>query len=172
VDDDVEETTDREAEDKGQRQQAGIDVPEAVMTRDGQDYVPVTIPATGEQRFAGLASWTEGRLLSDVLAETADQKRVEESFKQLGAITAAMHNQASAWQPPPGFRRHALDSDGLMGMAPSISSRATRLVWAISLSVVARPPRVGSRKTCTPGRAKSARLCTPAGLPIGVITTR
>jgi Ser/Thr protein kinase RdoA (MazF antagonist) len=98
--------------------QAGIDVPEAVMTRDGQDYVPVTIPATGEQRFAGMASWTEGRLLSDVLAETDNQKRVEESFTQLGAITAAMHNQASAWQPPPGFKRHALDSDGLMGMAP------------------------------------------------------
>jgi len=98
--------------------EAGIDVPEAVLTRDGQDYVPVTIPATGEQRFAGLASWTEGRLLSDVLAETADQKRIEESFKQLGAITAAMHTQASAWQPPPGFTRHALDSDGLMGMAP------------------------------------------------------
>jgi Ser/Thr protein kinase RdoA (MazF antagonist) len=78
----------------------------------------VTIPATGEQRFAGLASWTEGRLLSDVLAETADQKRVEESFKHLGAVTAAMHTQASAWQPPPSFKRHALDSDGLMGMAP------------------------------------------------------
>ena len=98
--------------------EAGIDVPEAVPTRDGQDYVPVTIPATGEQRFAGMASWTEGRLLSDVLAETADQKRVEESFTQLGGITAAMHNQASAWQPPQSFRRHALDSDGLMGLAP------------------------------------------------------
>ncbi|MBU8873215.1 phosphotransferase [Reyranella sp. MMS21-HV4-11] len=98
--------------------EAGIDVPSAVLARDGQDYVPVTIPATGEQRFAGMASWTEGRLLSDVLAETDNQKRVEESFTQLGAITAAMHNQASAWQPPPGFKRHALDSDGLMGMAP------------------------------------------------------
>lgn len=62
--------------------EAGIDVPEAVMTHDGQDYVPVTIPATGEQRYSGLASWTEGRLLSDVLAETADQ-RVEGSFEQL-----------------------------------------------------------------------------------------
>ena len=29
-----------------------------------------------------------------------------------------MHNQASAWRPPPGFRRHALDADGLMGDAP------------------------------------------------------
>jgi Ser/Thr protein kinase RdoA (MazF antagonist) len=98
--------------------EAGIDVPAAVMTRDGQDYVPVTIPATGERRFAGMASWTEGRLLSDVLAETADQRRVENSFRQLGAITAAMHNQASGWRPPRGFRRHSLDSDGLMGMAP------------------------------------------------------
>lgn len=98
--------------------EAGIDVPEAVTTRDGFDYVAVTIPATGEQRFAGLASWTEGRLLSEVLAETDDQKRIEDSFKQLGAITAAMHDQASAWQPPAGFRRHALDSDGLMGMTP------------------------------------------------------
>ena len=88
------------------------------MTRDGQDYVPVTIPATGERRFAGMARWTEGRLLSEVLAATANQTLVEASFTRLGAITAAMHNQASAWQPPPGFRRHALDSDGLMGMAP------------------------------------------------------
>ena len=36
----------------------------AVPARDGRDYVPVTIPATGEQRFAGMLRWTEGRLLS------------------------------------------------------------------------------------------------------------
>ena len=98
--------------------EAGVDVPMAVPARDGRDYVPVTIPATGEQRFAGLARWTEGRLLSDVLAETSDDRVVEDYFAQLGAITAAMHLQASAWQPPPGFTRHALDSDGLMGPAP------------------------------------------------------
>ena len=98
--------------------EAGVDVPTAVPARDGRYYVPVTIAATGEQRFAGLALWTEGRLLSDVLAETADQTVVEHSFRQLGAVTAAMHNQASAWRPPPGFKRRALDSDGLMGAAP------------------------------------------------------
>ena len=97
---------------------AGIDVPSAVSARDGRNYVPVTIEATGEQRFAGMARWTEGRLLSDVLAETSDQAVVENYFAQLGALTAAMHNQASAWQPPPAFKRHALDSDGLMGTAP------------------------------------------------------
>ena len=97
---------------------AGIDVPHAVSARDGRDYVAVTIAATGEQRFAGLAQWTEGRLLSHVLAETSDDRVIEDYFGQLGALTAAMHNQASAWQPPPGFTRHALDSDGLMGVAP------------------------------------------------------
>src|SRR5689334_22365188 len=44
--------------------EAGIDVPRAVTARDGRDYVPVTIAATGEQRFAGMLRWTEGRLLS------------------------------------------------------------------------------------------------------------
>ncbi|WP_428668309.1 phosphotransferase enzyme family protein [Reyranella sp.] len=97
---------------------AGIEVPGAVSARDGRDYVPVTIPATGEQRFAGMARWTEGRLLSEVLAETTDNAVVEDYFGQLGALTASMHNQASAWRPPPGFKRHALDSDGLMGDAP------------------------------------------------------
>jgi len=97
---------------------AGIEVPGAMPARDGRDYVPVAIPATGEQRLAGMLRWTEGRLLSDVLAETTDQGVVANYFAQLGALTAAMHNQASAWQAPSGFRRHALDSDGLMGDAP------------------------------------------------------
>jgi Ser/Thr protein kinase RdoA (MazF antagonist) len=97
---------------------AGVDVPMYVPARDGRYYVPVTIPATGERRFAGMVRWTEGRLLAEVLAETADQAMVESSFAQLGAITASMHNQASAWQPPRGFTRHSLDGEGLMGKAP------------------------------------------------------
>jgi Ser/Thr protein kinase RdoA (MazF antagonist) len=96
----------------------GVDVPSAVSARDGRDYVPVRIAATGEQRFAGMARWTEGRLLSEILAETSDDRVVENYFAQLGALTAAMHNQASAWQAPPHFTRHHLDSDGLMGDAP------------------------------------------------------
>jgi Ser/Thr protein kinase RdoA (MazF antagonist) len=98
--------------------EAGIDVPSPVSARDGREYVRVTVPATGEQRFAGMARWTEGRLLSDVLVETADQRVVVRYFGQLGALTASVHNQASAWRPPTGFRRHALDHDGLMGDAP------------------------------------------------------
>jgi Ser/Thr protein kinase RdoA (MazF antagonist) len=102
----------------GSLAEAGIDVPRGVSARDGRDYVRVTIPATGEQRYAGMLRWTEGRLLSNVLAETSDDRVIEDYFAQLGALTASMHNQASAWRPPPGFARHALDADGLMGEAP------------------------------------------------------
>ena len=49
---------------------AGIAVQAPVRTRDGQEYASVTIPATGEQRFAGLARWTTGRVLAEVLRET------------------------------------------------------------------------------------------------------
>jgi Ser/Thr protein kinase RdoA (MazF antagonist) len=97
---------------------AGIEVPRPLAAQDGRGYVPVTIATTGEQRFAGMVRWTEGRLLSEVLAGAGDNSVVEEYFAQLGAITAAMHNQASAWQPPPRFTRHHLDIDGLMGDAP------------------------------------------------------
>ncbi len=96
----------------------GIAVQVPVRTRDGQEYASVTIPATGERRFAGLARWTKGRVLADVLAETTDVGAAARRFELLGALTASLHDQAAAWQPPARFTRHALDADGLMGHAP------------------------------------------------------
>lgn len=97
---------------------AGIDVPRSVSARDGRDYVQVTVPATGEVRFVGMARWRKGRLLSEVLEETSDHRLIEKYFAELGAVVASMHNQASTWQVPSAFKRHALDQDGLMGDAP------------------------------------------------------
>jgi Ser/Thr protein kinase RdoA (MazF antagonist) len=105
---------------------AGIAVQAPVRTRDGQEYASVTIPATGERRFAGLARWTTGRVLAEVLRETADTGpdtgddtgAAARRFEQLGALTAQLHDQAAAWQPPARFTRHALDADGFMGSAP------------------------------------------------------
>ena len=97
---------------------AGVAVQAPVRTRDGQEYTPVTIPGTGERRFAGLARWTTGRLLADLLRETADLHMAERHFAQLGAVTASLHEQAAAWQPPARFTRHRLDADGFMGSKP------------------------------------------------------
>ena len=97
---------------------AGIAVQAPVATRDGQEYASVTIPATRERRFAGLARWTTGRVLAQVLRETTDDAAAMRRFEQLGALTASLHDQAAAWRPPMRFTRHALDADGLMGSAP------------------------------------------------------
>jgi Ser/Thr protein kinase RdoA (MazF antagonist) len=97
---------------------AGIAVQMPMRTRDGQEYAAVTIPATGERRFAGLARWSTGRALADVLRETTDTRIAEQHFAELGAVTAALHNQAAAWRPPAAFIRNDLDADGFMGDAP------------------------------------------------------
>jgi Ser/Thr protein kinase RdoA (MazF antagonist) len=137
--------------------EAGVEVPEPVAARDGRNYVPVTIAATGERRFAGMVRWTEGRLLSDVLAETGDQRVVESYFAQLGTLTAAMHNQASAWQPPPDFTRRHLDADGLMGDAPhwgpfwehrSLSAAERGLLFDARARMHAWLARLGKEASC------------------------
>jgi Ser/Thr protein kinase RdoA (MazF antagonist) len=97
---------------------AGIAVPQPVMTRDGADYTAVDVAATGERRYAGLARWTNGTLLGDELRDERETPTIERAYRQLGAIAARLHNQSSAWRPPAGFTRHALDADGLMGEAP------------------------------------------------------
>ncbi len=98
--------------------EAGVGVPTPVPARDGREYVSVLVAGTGEHRHAGMARWTEGQLLSEVLDHTADHRVVEGYFEQLGTIAASIHNQSSAWRVPETFRRHALDRDGLMGDAP------------------------------------------------------
>jgi Ser/Thr protein kinase RdoA (MazF antagonist) len=94
---------------------AGVGVPRGVMTREGDDYVRVAVEPLGEQRWAGLARWIEGRVLYDIVDAEPDPAANEAHFERLGAIMAVLHNQAAAWTPPASFERHALDADGLMG---------------------------------------------------------
>ncbi|MDB5480080.1 MAG: aminoglycoside phosphotransferase [Caulobacteraceae bacterium] len=97
---------------------AGVAVPEGVITHAGDDYVRVAVEPLGEQRWAGLARWIEGRVLFGVVEAEADAVANEGHFERLGGIMAALHNQAARWSPPGSFERHALDADGLMGEAP------------------------------------------------------
>jgi Ser/Thr protein kinase RdoA (MazF antagonist) len=96
----------------------GIGVPIGVSARDGSEYVSVEVAALEQRRFAGMARWTPGELLASVLARTEDVGQSGPMIEQLGQIAAALHNQSSAWRPPPAFTRHALDTEGLMGEAP------------------------------------------------------
>jgi Ser/Thr protein kinase RdoA (MazF antagonist) len=97
---------------------AGIPVPEPVSTATGEDYVSVRVAAVNEIRWAGLARWVEGELLSNVLKAETDQDIQSGYFSRLGSMLGAAHNHASGWRPPTGFVRHSLDADGLMGEQP------------------------------------------------------
>jgi Ser/Thr protein kinase RdoA (MazF antagonist) len=97
---------------------AGVATPQPVPTPGGEDYARVAVEGAGERRWAGISRWIGGEILFDVLERETEAAAGERHFESLGATMAAMHNQASAWTPPPGFRRHALDADGLMGETP------------------------------------------------------
>ena len=98
--------------------QAGIAAPDPLATTGGESFAQVEVAATGERRWAGLARWVEGKLLAGVVAREPDIAANARCFAQIGAIMAAMHEQAIGWTPPAGFRRHLLDADGLMGPEP------------------------------------------------------
>jgi Ser/Thr protein kinase RdoA (MazF antagonist) len=98
--------------------EAGVAVPIPLTTQAGGDYVSVQVEALDQERQAGMTRWIEGEPLADLLERGDDAGAPERCFERLGAIEAAMHNQSSGWRPPPGFARHAVDRDGLMGDAP------------------------------------------------------
>jgi Ser/Thr protein kinase RdoA (MazF antagonist) len=98
--------------------EAGIAVPRPLRTHSGDEFAHVHVAGDDEWRAAGLAHWQHGEILADALDEAHDAAQVEDWYRQLGELMAAMHAQACAWSPPPGFERHALDADGLMGDTP------------------------------------------------------
>lgn len=94
---------------------SGICVPIGVPTRQGDDFVLVSV--AGERRYAGLLEWVEGTMLAEALGDEGTSAATAR-FQALGELMAAIHDQAVDWQPPSGFRRHAFDADGLMGEQP------------------------------------------------------
>lgn len=98
---------------------AGISTPTPIATPAGEGFVPVRIGGTGGGlRYASVSRWVDGEIVSSLLRRRADPALEQHYFAQLGAAMAAMHNQASSWEPPAGFYRKRLDIDGLLGPDP------------------------------------------------------
>ena len=98
---------------------SGIDVPEPLMTTRGEGFVTRNLPGTHESRNIGVLKWVEGDLLADVISRSAnDTDALCRYFRQLGAIAASIHAQATDWNAPPNFKRHAFDAAGLVGEHP------------------------------------------------------
>jgi Ser/Thr protein kinase RdoA (MazF antagonist) len=97
---------------------AGLSVPEAVSTREGQAYATVALPDSGDTRQVGLVKWIDGVVFAERLDASSDAADVARCFEELGRLIAGFHTCTEKWTPPPGFRRHAWDTDGLVGEKP------------------------------------------------------
>ncbi len=96
---------------------AGVSAPVPVRTRDDRGYVTVPLPDGSATRNVGVTQWVDGKLLHAIIKESGEPM-LTARFHQLGQIAGKIHNQACAWQLPPGFSRHSFDAEGLMGGEP------------------------------------------------------
>lgn len=98
---------------------AGVRVPRVILSRHGRHFETVAFSGGGGSRQIDVFEWVDGRQLGSIedgvgggCGSLADQ------YRQIGAIAARMHNHTQGWRPPPGFRRHAWDAEGLVGEQP------------------------------------------------------
>lgn len=97
----------------------GIDVPEVIPTTDGHLFVKAAADTNSEARQVDLFTWVEGQQLGSVengLGEDPDA--IRHIYRTIGQTAARLHNQATQWQAPENFKRHAWDLEGLVGEKP------------------------------------------------------
>ena len=96
---------------------AGLLVPEAVVTRSGEAYTSVSILNSSEYRYVGLVKWIEGTILNDLILDL-EEKDVSDVYESLGKVVAKFHKATIAWEKPKDFKRHSFDTDGFLGSKP------------------------------------------------------
>ncbi len=97
---------------------AGLNVPLGRRTLDGRGYATIPTPDGSSTRAVGVVDWVDGYILQEEIDREPDADLIAARFEQIGRIAARIHNQASAWTPPPGFVRHSFDVPGLVGESP------------------------------------------------------
>ena len=94
----------------------GIDTPRPLVTLTGEAYATVPYGTDGDTRQVGVAEWVDGEPLDAFLAR--EDSRLEETYRKLGEVVARMHLHAIGFTPRPGFVRHRLDGEGILGEDP------------------------------------------------------
>ena len=97
---------------------SGLDLPPIIPTTAGEYFCHVQSSGVPERRQVDVSAWVGGRSMADVLADNSDPKAIMEALSAIGRLAARIHNQATSWQLPEGFVRHAWDADGLAGGQP------------------------------------------------------
>lgn len=129
------------------RHEAGLLVPEPVMTRDGAPYVDVAVPGVPEPRRCVVLHWLPGRVRSE-------RPRPAE-IARIGGFMARLHRHAEQYEPP-DFARQSWDwarlfndEAGLWHNGPKLLSAADlQLCRVVSERIAATMQAVGrSRAT-------------------------
>ncbi|MEM6583386.1 MAG: phosphotransferase [Pseudomonadota bacterium] len=98
--------------------ESGIEVPTLVPSQDGEPFQVVQGGDVPEPRQIDLFEWIEGEQLGSAEEGVVEVETIQATYHMIGQLAAKLHNQATSWTLPPGFTRHAWDTDGLVGAQP------------------------------------------------------
>jgi Ser/Thr protein kinase RdoA (MazF antagonist) len=113
--------------------EAGISVPGSLLTRNGQHFELIDIPDTGEQRYAGMTTWLRGTPLSEHLTANTDVEERKSSFRRIGELAAAIHNQLGEEPFWGRFWEHAelTTAEKALLLRERESARATLIAYGV-----------------------------------------
>jgi len=97
---------------------AGVMVPNVIPAASGELFVDYSAEGLPGEIQIDLFEWIDGEQLGSVEEGVADEAEVDATYQALGELAARVHNQATSWQLPQGFVRHAWDAEGLAGEHP------------------------------------------------------
>jgi Ser/Thr protein kinase RdoA (MazF antagonist) len=90
---------------RAMRQEADLPIPEPILTQEGKLLTQVCLPGITEQRNCSLLRWVKGRFITKGIGP--------HHYRAQGRLMARLHNHASHWQVPAGFKKRKFDWDGL-----------------------------------------------------------
>jgi len=102
----------------------GIDSPQVIPTSDGHLFAKIfcnkmSADEDPEIRQVDMFAWVNGEQLGSAENGLGNKPgKVRDVYRTIGQLSAQLHNQASQWQLPDGFQRHAWDLEGLVGETP------------------------------------------------------
>ena len=97
--------------------QAGLSVPTALATKDGQAYASTSFLDSDEFRYVGLVRWLDGEILNDLILGF-EKEEVADLYESLGGVIANFHKATMNWEVPKNFKRHSFDTAGFLGENP------------------------------------------------------
>lgn len=98
---------------------AGVETPDVIPRQSGDLFIVPDSKLAGHPRQIDMFAWVDGNQLGSSEGGLEGDLAIQKgNFRTIGVLAAQVHNQASQWQPPSNFVRHAWDLDGLSGEQP------------------------------------------------------